>query len=227
MEFDRRFTNKEIAGWGGLGLMKRLPDHLGFDAALAAAGLPQPGSNRGYRPAQRITQFMLSVWCGANRFEHGDVNASVLPIAPEAMLIRRPLMLGFSFLNARRAGKATVSQPMARIRQKLAETSIKPYTLHTMKPSVALNAHRAEIREIVRTHRAINPRVFGSVIHDTDTDTSDLDILIDPTPKTSRMDVAKIQVELEAILGVKVDVLNPNALPDSLRHIVLAEAVPV
>jgi len=67
MEFDRRFTNKEIAGWGGLGLMKRLPDHLGFDAALAAAGLPQPGSNRGYRPAQRITQFMLSVGCGANR----------------------------------------------------------------------------------------------------------------------------------------------------------------
>jgi predicted nucleotidyltransferase len=41
------------------------------------------------------------------------------------------------------------------------------------------------------------------------------------------MDVAKIQIELEAILGVKVDVLIPNALPDSFRHIVLAEAVPV
>jgi predicted nucleotidyltransferase len=41
------------------------------------------------------------------------------------------------------------------------------------------------------------------------------------------MDVAKIQVELEAILGVKVDVLTPNALPDSFRDIVLAEAVPV
>jgi predicted nucleotidyltransferase len=51
--------------------------------------------------------------------------------------------------------------------------------------------------------------------------------LIDPTPKTSLMDVAKIQVELEGILGVKVDVLTPNALPDSFRHIVLAEAVPV
>jgi predicted nucleotidyltransferase len=51
--------------------------------------------------------------------------------------------------------------------------------------------------------------------------------LIDPTPKTSLMDVAKIQVELEALLGVKVDVLTPNSLPDSFRHIVLAEAVPV
>jgi Transposase DDE domain group 1 len=49
-------------------------DHLGFEAALKAADLPQSGSNRGYRPAQLITQFMLSVWCGANRFEHGEVS---------------------------------------------------------------------------------------------------------------------------------------------------------
>jgi hypothetical protein len=53
--------------------MKRMLDHLGFDSALSASGLPQPGSNRGYRPEQLITQFMLSVWCGANRFEHGEV----------------------------------------------------------------------------------------------------------------------------------------------------------
>ena len=68
---------------------------------------------------------------------------------------------------------------------------------------------------------------LGSVAHGTDGENSDLNILIDPTPKTSLMDVAKIQVELEGLLGVKVDVLTPNALPDSFRHIVLAEAVPV
>ena len=48
-------------------------DHLGFDRALLAAGLPQPGSNRGYRPEQLIVQMMLSVWCGSNRFEHVEV----------------------------------------------------------------------------------------------------------------------------------------------------------
>jgi hypothetical protein len=73
MEFDLRFTDKEITAWGGMALMKRMLDHLGFEAALSAAELPQPGSNRGYRPEQLITQFMLSVWCGANRFEHGEV----------------------------------------------------------------------------------------------------------------------------------------------------------
>lgn len=60
MDFELRFTDKEITAWGGMAIMKRMLDHLGFDAALSAAGLPQPGSNRGYRPEQLITQFMLS-----------------------------------------------------------------------------------------------------------------------------------------------------------------------
>ena len=41
------------------------------------------------------------------------------------------------------------------------------------------------------------------------------------------MDVAKIQVELEKLLGVSVDVLTPKALPDKFRGMVLAEAAPV
>lgn len=73
MDFDLRFTDKEITAWGGMALMKRMLDHMGFGNALARAGLPPPGSNRGYAPEQLITQFMLSVWCGANRFEHGEV----------------------------------------------------------------------------------------------------------------------------------------------------------
>lgn len=73
MDFELRFSDKEMTAWGGMGLMKRMLDHLGFEAALRAASLPPPGSNRGYRPEQLITQFMLSVWCGANRFEHGEV----------------------------------------------------------------------------------------------------------------------------------------------------------
>ena len=73
MGFDLRFSDKEITAWGGMAIMKRMLDHLGFDAALTAAGLPQPRSNRGYRPEQLITQFMLSIWSGAHRFDHGEV----------------------------------------------------------------------------------------------------------------------------------------------------------
>ena len=96
-----------------------------------------------------------------------------------------------------------------------------------MRPSEALHSNRAAIRHVVESHRARNARVFGSVVHGQDTDSSDLDILIDPTPETTLMDVAAIQVELEQLLGVPVDVLTPNALPASFRQTVLLQAVPV
>jgi predicted nucleotidyltransferase len=96
-----------------------------------------------------------------------------------------------------------------------------------MKPSAALQAHRIAIRGVVARHHALNARVFGSVLRGDDQEGSDLDILIDPTPQTSLMDVAAIQVELESLLGVKVDVLTPRALPEKFRGSVLAEAIPV
>jgi len=96
-----------------------------------------------------------------------------------------------------------------------------------MKPSQAMNANRAAIRRVVESHRARNARVFGSALHGEDTDGSDLDILIDPTPETTLMDVAAIQVELKRLLGVSVDVLTPRALPEKFRGRVLSEALPV
>jgi len=47
MEFDLRYSDREITAWGGMALMKRMLDHLQFDAALRASGLPASGSNRG------------------------------------------------------------------------------------------------------------------------------------------------------------------------------------
>lgn len=96
-----------------------------------------------------------------------------------------------------------------------------------MKPSDALHLHRAAIRHIVASHRGLNARVFGSVLHGQDTDSSDLDILIDPTPDTTLFDIGAIRHELGQLLGVPVDVLTPNALPDKFRAMVLAEALPV
>ena len=96
-----------------------------------------------------------------------------------------------------------------------------------MKPSEALHLNRAAIPQVVASHRALNARVFGSVLHGQDADGSDLDILIDPTPETTLMDVAAIQVELERLLGVSVDVLTPKALPERFRNAVLSEAVPI
>lgn len=94
-----------------------------------------------------------------------------------------------------------------------------------MKPSEALQIHRAAIRKIVETHRARNARVFGSVAYGNDTNDSDLDILIDPTPETTLFDIGAIRHELQSLLGIPVDVLTPKALPEKFRTTVLAEAV--
>ena len=73
-------------------------------------------------------------------------------------------------------------------------------------------------------YQATNPRVFGSIVHGNDTDGSDLDLLVDPLPGTTLFDLGGLQVELEAMLGVPVDVLTPADLPIKCRAQVLAQA---
>ena len=96
-----------------------------------------------------------------------------------------------------------------------------------MSPSEALDNHRASVRFIVESHHAHNPRVFGSVLHGDDGDESDLDLLIDPTPETTLMDIGAIRLELRELLGVPVDVLTPKALPERFREQVLATAISI
>lgn len=93
-----------------------------------------------------------------------------------------------------------------------------------MKPSESLVIHRQEIRRVVEQNRAFNPRVFGSVLHGSDRDGSDLDLLIDPAPDATLMDIARIQNRLQKLLGIPVDVLTPKALPATFRAAILAEA---
>ncbi len=96
-----------------------------------------------------------------------------------------------------------------------------------MKPPQVLDANRAAIRGVVEAHRGRNARVFGSVLRGGDMEGSDLDILIDPTPETTLLDIGAICYKLEKLLGVPVDVLTLNALPDKFRAEVLAQARPV
>ncbi|SAL39105.1 DNA polymerase beta subunit [Caballeronia sordidicola] len=96
-----------------------------------------------------------------------------------------------------------------------------------MKPSAALDLKRDIVREAVGRFRAANPRVFGSVLHGTDLDGSDLDLLVDALPGATLFDLGGLQIELEEMLGVAVDLLTPGDLPIRFRAQVLAEAAPV
>jgi len=96
-----------------------------------------------------------------------------------------------------------------------------------MKPSDALAAHRTELRQLVSRHGLARPCVFGSVLNGTDTELSDLDLLVDPAESTSLLTPAAFKIDAEKLLGVPVSVLTPNPLPPKFRSKVLQQARPL
>lgn len=96
-----------------------------------------------------------------------------------------------------------------------------------MRPSLALLVHRSRIREIALAHRVRDVRVFGSAARGDDEEGSDLDLLVEPTPETTLLDIGAIRFELKQLLGLEIDVLTPDALPDRFRDQVMREALPV
>ncbi|WP_296559989.1 nucleotidyltransferase family protein [Pigmentiphaga sp.] len=96
-----------------------------------------------------------------------------------------------------------------------------------MRPSEILAIKRNAVRDAAARFKTANPRIFGSVLHGTDQDGSDLDILVDALPGATLFDLGGLQDELETLLGVHVDLLTPGDLPMKFRAKVLAEAQPV
>ena len=93
-----------------------------------------------------------------------------------------------------------------------------------MKPSEVLEKNRQAIRDATKRFNAANPRVFGSVARGEDRADSDLDILVDALPGTTLFDLGGLLEELQALLGVKVDLVTPGGLPDKIKARVLSEA---
>lgn len=97
----------------------------------------------------------------------------------------------------------------------------------SMRPSIAFEQERDDIRRIASRYPVANPRVFGSVLRGDDAEDSDLDLLVDPLPETTLFDLGGLQGELEDLLGVPVDIRTPGGLPPKFRAVVVAQAKPV
>jgi len=90
-----------------------------------------------------------------------------------------------------------------------------------------LREKREEILRIAEKHGARNVRVFGSVPHEDETETSDIDLLVDTAEETSPWFPAGLVEELEELLGRRVDVVTTNGLYWLLRRRILREARPL
>jgi predicted nucleotidyltransferase len=62
-------------------------------------------------------------------------------------------------------------------------------------------AHRAELRQLVSRYGLSHPRVFGSVLSGTDTDESDLDLLVDATKTTTLFTLAGLEHAAQQLLA--------------------------
>jgi predicted nucleotidyltransferase len=84
---------------------------------------------------------------------------------------------------------------------------------------------REDINRIAAAHGAQNVRVFGSVRRGEANSSSDLDLLVDMSEGRSLFDLVALGDELEATLGIEIDVVTEGSLSPYLRDRILAEAV--
>jgi len=84
---------------------------------------------------------------------------------------------------------------------------------------------RTEILRVVEKYGATNLRIFGSAARGEDKEDSDVDFLVDLPKGTSLLDHASLIVDLEDLLGIKVDVLTEKNLKDGMKAEILKEAV--
>jgi predicted nucleotidyltransferase len=89
-----------------------------------------------------------------------------------------------------------------------------------------VEAKRDEILAVVRRHRGRSVAIFGSVARDEDSVMSDIDFLVEFDIGSSLFDLLHLSEELEALLGVPVDVVSAGGLKDRDEHI-RREAVPL
>jgi uncharacterized protein len=90
-----------------------------------------------------------------------------------------------------------------------------------------LHQKRDDIKRIAARHGAYNIRVFGSVARGEAGPESDIDLLIDVGPSTSSWFPAGLILDLEDLLGRRVEVIAEKALNPELRDHVLREAIPL
>lgn len=88
-----------------------------------------------------------------------------------------------------------------------------------------LKERRDGIRRIAAEHGARNVRVFGSAARGTAGPESDIDLLIDVGPTTSSWFPPGLILDLQELLGCRVEVVIERALNPDIREQVLSEAI--
>ena len=90
-----------------------------------------------------------------------------------------------------------------------------------------LRRRRGEILVIAARHGAGNVRVFGSIARGDSGPDSDIDFVMEFEPGRSLLDHGGLIMDLQDVLGCKVDVVSVHGLRDRMRARVDAESIAI
>ena len=96
-----------------------------------------------------------------------------------------------------------------------------------MVAAALLSSRREQILSVAVRHGASNVRVFGSRARGQAQPDSDVDLLVDMAAGRSLTDLSSMLVELQDLLGLRVDIVTERGLHYYIKDRVLAEAVPL
>lgn len=84
-----------------------------------------------------------------------------------------------------------------------------------------------KILPILKKYDVSRASLFGSVVKDEATEESDIDLLVEFKGEKSLLDLAGLKIELEELLGRRVDVLTYNSLHPLLKEKILSNEMAI
>lgn len=90
-----------------------------------------------------------------------------------------------------------------------------------------IETKKDEIQAIADRHGVRRLRVFGSVARGESGPDSDVDFVVLFEEGRSLLDQASLLVDLQDLLGIKVDVVSEGGINPRMRDRILSEAVPL
>lgn len=90
-----------------------------------------------------------------------------------------------------------------------------------------VRAHRTELLAVAERYGATNLRLFGSTVRGEERPDSDVDMLADLPETLGLLDIARLELAMEDVLGRTVDVVEPDCLNRYIKRQIFAEALPL
>jgi len=96
---------------------------------------------------------------------------------------------------------------------------------HVMLTKADIFKQRDDILRIARSHGAYNVRLFGSVARGDATEASDIDLMVQFEEGRTLFDHGGLLMDLQDLLGRRVDVIDADGMRPRFRAVVMKEAV--